>query len=278
MSLSFLFGGKLFMRFRLLLLAVTLSLAASCALADTRYVEVPGGSFRSAIKLADDTRDKRVVAPFRMRERLVTNADFLAFVSGEPRWRRDRVAVLFATPGYLSHWSGPLNPGPDAPADEAVTGVSWFAARAYCASEQARLPQWIEWEYAAAADPKLRDARHDSDRQARLLANLMATFGSPHMTPVHQRPNVYGLHGMHVLTGEWVDDYAAPFANADSRNSGDNSELRLCGGAALAFLDRSDYTLMMRVAALSALKPADSSRSVGFRCVKDMNIDDKGGS
>lgn len=91
------------MRFRLLLLAVTLSLAASCALGDTRYVEIPGGSFRSAIKLTDDTRDKRVVAPFRMRERLVSNAEFLAFVGSEPRWRRDSVAVLFATPGYLSH-------------------------------------------------------------------------------------------------------------------------------------------------------------------------------
>lgn len=213
-----------------------------------------------------------------MRERLVTNAEFLAFVSRDSRWRRDRIAVLFATPGYLTHWSGPLNPCPDASADAPVTGVSWFAARAYCASAQARLPRWIEWEYAAAADARQRDARHDTIRQARLLSDLMATFDSPQMTPVHHRPNVYGLSGMHALTGEWEDDYAALFANADSRNSGDNGVLRLCGGAALAFLDRSDYTLMMRVAALSALKPADSSRGVGFRCVKDMNIDDKVGS
>ena len=263
------------MRPRLLLLAAALSLAATCALADTRYVEVPGGSFRSAMKLSDDAKDRLVVAPFRVREKLVTNAEFLAFVRGESRWRRDRVATLFATPGYLSHWSGPLTLGPDAAPDEPVTGVSWFAARAYCASEQARLPKWIEWEYAAAADEKHRDARNDTVRQARLLANLMATFGSPRMTPVRQHPNVYGLLDMHALTGEWVDDYAALFANTDTRNPGENSELGLCGGAALAFIDRTDYTLMMRVAALSALKPADSSRSVGFRCVKDMNIDNE---
>lgn len=266
------------MRPRLVLLAAALSVAASCALADARYVEVPGGSLRSAIKLADDTNDARVVAPFLMRERLVTNAEFLAFVSAESRWRRDRVAGLFATPGYLSHWAGPLDLGPDAPRDEPVARISWFAARAYCASERARLPQWIEWEYAAAADEKHRDARDDSARQARLLANLMTTFGTPHMTPVRQRPNVYGLYGMHSLTGEWVDDYAALFAQTDTRNPGDNNELRLCGGAALAFIDRTDYTLMMRVAALSALKPADSSRSVGFRCVKDTDTHNKGGS
>lgn len=266
------------MRPRLLLLAAAFSLAASCALADMRYVEVPGGLFRSAIKSTDDTKDRLVVAPFRMRERLVTNAEFLAFVSANSRWRRDRVAALFATPGYLSRWAGPLDPGADAPPDEPVTGVSWFAARTYSASEQARLPQWIEWEYAAAADAKHRDARHDTIQQARLLAKLMASFGSPHMTPVDRRQNVYGLSGMHALTGEWVDNYAALFADADARNPGENSELRLCGGAALAFVDRTDYRLLMRVAALSALKPADSSRSVGFRCVKNRDIDNKGGS
>ncbi|QGZ57118.1 formylglycine-generating enzyme family protein [Paraburkholderia acidiphila] len=276
--MSDLFGGNLFMQPRLRLLATALSLAASCALADTRYVEVPGGAFRSAIKSSGDSNDTLVVAPFRMRERLVTNAEFLAFVGGASRWRRDRVAALFATPGYLSRWAGPLDPGPDAPPDEPVTGVSWFAARAYCASEQARLPKWIEWEYAAAADEQHRDAREDGARQARLLTNLMMTFGAPHMTPVRQRPNVYGLYGMHTLTGEWVDDYAALFADTDTRNPGNNNELRLCGGAALAFIDRTDYTLMMRVAALSALKPADSSHSVGFRCIKDSDTDNKGGS
>jgi formylglycine-generating enzyme required for sulfatase activity len=258
------------MRSRLLLLAVALSLAASCAFADARYVEVPGGAFRSAIKLTDEPGDRVDVAPFRMRANLVTNADFLAFVSREARWRRDRVAALFANSGYLPRWAGPLSLGRNAPPDAPVTGVSWFAARAYCASEQARLAHWTEWEYAAAADAQRRDARADTARQTRLLAHLMDSFGTPSMTPVGDGPNVYGLHSMHALVGEWVDDYAALFADVDTRNPGENSELRLCGGAALGFIDRTDYTLMMRVAALSALTPADSSSSVGFRCVRDI--------
>jgi formylglycine-generating enzyme len=261
------------MRPRLLLLAAALAVSASCAFADARYVEVTAGSFRSALKLTGEPEDRLAVAPFRMRARYVTNADFLAFVSSEARWRRDRIAALFATRGYLSRWAGPLSLGPDAPPDAAVTGVSWFAARAYCASEKARLPHWIEWEYAAAADAQRRDARADTVRQARILSNLMASFSGPPATPVRHGPNVYGLYGMHKLVGEWVDDYAALFADTDARDPGDSNALRLCGGAALAFSDRTDFSLLMRVAALTAMTPADSSSSVGFRCVKDADGD-----
>jgi formylglycine-generating enzyme len=261
------------MRTRLLLLVAALSVSASCAFADARYVDVTGGSFRSAVKLTDDAGARLSVAPFRMRTRFVTNAEFLAFVSNEARWRRDRIAALFATRGYLSRWAGPLSLGPNAPPDAAVTGVSWFAARAYCASEQARLPHWIEWEYAAAADATSRDARADAVRQARILSSLLASFSGPPATPVRQGPNAYGLYSMHRLVGEWVDDYAALFADADGRSQNDGNALRLCGGATLSFSDRTDFTLMMRVAALAAMTPADSSSSVGFRCVKDAGGD-----
>jgi sulfatase modifying factor 1 len=257
------------MRFPFLLLATALSLAASCAFADVRYVDVPGGSFRSAIQLTDKAEDVTVVAPFRMRDRLVTNAEFLAFVRSEPRWRRDQIAAVFATRGYLSRWAGPSSLGPDARPDEPVTKVSWFAARAYCESEHARLPTWIEWEYAAAADAQRRDARGDAAWQARLLADLTASFSAPSATAANSGPNAYGLYGTHALVGEWVEDYAALFVDADARSSGETGLLRLCGGAALAFVDRTEYALIMRVAALAALAPADSSRSVGFRCVKD---------
>lgn len=262
------------MRTRLFLFAAALSMSVSCAFADARYVEVTGGTFRSAVKLTDEAGDRLLVAPFRMRASFVTNAEFLAFVSTEARWRRDRIAALFATRGYLSRWAGPMSLGPNAPPDAAVTGVSWFAARAYCASEQARLPRWIEWEYAAAADATHRDARTDTARQARILSDLLASFSGPSATPVQQNPNVYGLYGMHRLIGEWVDDYAALFAEADARSPGDGNALRLCGGAALSFSDRTDFSLVMRVAALAAMTPADSSSSVGFRCVKDAAGDD----
>lgn len=248
-------------------LTAALALTTSRAFADARYVEVPGGPFRSEISQEDGTGNVNV-APFRMRTRLVTNAEFLAFVQREPQWRRDRIAPLYAGSGYLSQWAGPQTPGTQAGPGQPVTKVSWFAARAFCESEHARLPDWIEWEYASAADAQHRDARVDVVRQARILATVTAGFTTPTVTGAHERPNAYGMYGMHSLVGEWVDDYAALFVNSDARSNDDSQQLRLCGGSALAFSDRGDYALMMRVALLSSLAPTDSS-NVGFRCVKD---------
>jgi len=248
---------------------MVLSLATAGACADGHYVNVPAGAFRSAIALDDSAAGAVVVPSFRMRTKPVTNAEFLAFVRREPDWRRDRLAVVFAGPGYLSHWSGPLSLGPDAGAAQPVTRVSWFAARAYCASEGGRLPNWIEWESVAAADATRRDARRDAARQQHLLAQLTSTFGAAPMTVADRAPNVLGLHDLHALLAEWVGDYAALFVDDDARSPNGAAQLRFCGGTALAFIDRTDYALMMRVAALAALSPADSSTGVGFRCVRD---------
>lgn len=251
------------------LCAWLLALIIVPAWAGGHYVQVPGGSFRSAMLVDGHARRTVAVPAFRMRSELVTRQEFLAFAMRTPRWQRGRVPAVFAAPGYLSDSNNALalDAGHD-PAQPAVW-ISWFAARAYCASEGARLPHWIEWEYAAAADATRRDARADASWLARKLARLTAGFGDASAAPYHEAPDVYGLRDMHVLVAEWVDDYAAMFIGADTRNPGDTSLLRLCGGAAAAFAEHADYALMMRVATLAALKPADSSANVGFRCVKD---------
>ena len=82
----------------------------------------------------------------------VTNGDYVDFVRTHPEWQRGKAPGTLADSHYLQHWAGPLELGPQARADQPVTHVSWFAARAYCDSHQARLPRWIEWEFVAAAD------------------------------------------------------------------------------------------------------------------------------
>ena len=45
---------------------------------------------------------------------------------------------------------------------------------------------------------------------------------------------------------------------------------RFCGAGALSANDRANYAVLMRVAMLSSLEAADSTTSLGFRCVKEM--------
>src|SRR3546814_2867349 len=103
---------------------------AALAAAGNSWVQLPGGSFRWALKY-EDVR-KVEVAPFELQRRPVTNAEFLAFVKAHPQWRRDRVATVLAEPRYLSHWASADRLGDDALPEQPVVQVSWFAASAYC--------------------------------------------------------------------------------------------------------------------------------------------------
>jgi formylglycine-generating enzyme required for sulfatase activity len=154
--------------------------------------------------------------------------------------------------------------------DLPVTRVSWFAASAYCAAQGARLPRWIEWEYVAAADALRRDARNDPAWRERILAWYARPASSALPKAGAQAPNAYGIRDLHGVVWEWVDDHGAMLVDADNRNQGDGARGRFCGAAALAANDRSNYAVLMRVAMLSSLEAADSTTSLGFRCVKEM--------
>lgn len=212
----------------------------------------------------------RIALPgFAMRTEPVTVAEFAAFLARHPQWRRDRILPLYANADYLRGWQTPSVAGAPFDDRQPATQVSWFAARAYCASEHARLPRWYEWEYAAAADATRPDARSDPLRNQRLLSDILrASAESP--KPVGRHPaNVYGISDVGSLVWEWTEDYAAMFPNADARVAGGGPVLALCGGSALAFAAKNQYALMLRVAALTALRPVDASPHVGFRCVRD---------
>ena len=230
---------------------------------DPGYVDLPGGMFRSAIRY-EERGDARRVASFALMERAVSNADFARFVERQPRWRRDRVAALFAGPGYLQHWAGADGPGADVDADAPVVRISWYAADAYCRAHGARLPTFLEWEYAAAADAERRDARDDPGWQARLLDDA-----TPRALDARGGPaNAYGIHGLHGVAWEWVDDFATLMGDSDKRGADDGDKLKYCGATSLAFNDRQHYGVMKRFALLSALQPANTLGNLGFRCAR----------
>ena len=239
------------------------------AAATPDYVPIPGGRFVSALAI-DGTAAWITIQAFAMRTEPATNAEYLAFVSEQPQWQRGQVPSLLAGPEYLSAWQGPLVLGPEALPQQPVTNVSWFAARAFCSHEKARMPSWYEWEYVAAADATRRDARQDAARNQVLLSAIQETTGGRPGVVGQHPANVYGVRDLNRLLWEWTGDYAAMFPNADSRVAGADPVFALCGGSALAFADKTQFALMMRVAALTALKPADDAPRVGFRCVRDL--------
>jgi formylglycine-generating enzyme required for sulfatase activity len=239
-------------------------LAAAGTVIAADYVALPGGTFRSVLPqgASPDRAAAVEIKSFRLRDRPVTRGEFEVFVRTHPEWQRGRVPEVFADARYLISAAAT-----NKDSDQAVTEVSWFAAKAFCESEGARLPTWLEWEYAAAADESRSDARADPRWRRSILSwyERPTTASSP---AVGGAANYYGVRDLHGLIWEWVDDFNALFIAGDSRIQGDPDLLKFCGSGALSVLDRDSYAVLMRIALLSSLGAADTTSSLGFRCAK----------
>lgn len=212
------------------------------------------------------------VAAFALDARPVTNAEFLAFVDADPRWRRDRIRPVHADAHYLSHWPSPtsLGAGLDDRPDQPVTRVSWYAAKAYCRAVGKRLPTELEWELAAAANDTDLDARPDPAFQRQILAwyarparHLLANAGA-------SPKNRWGVHDLHGLVWEWVYDFNNTMVTGDNREKSSPDKQQFCGAGALAASDDADYASFMRYAFRSSLEGPFTARSLGFRCARTL--------
>jgi len=251
-----------------LALAFLAAMAAPCS-NDPGWAQLPGNPAFKSVLAYEDTRDGVRVKPFELLRTPVSNGDFLAFVKANPQWQRGRVAAVFAEPRYLQHWAGALDLG-EATAKQPVVQVSWFAAQAYCESLGARLPTWTEWEYAAAADETREDARRDPAWRERILGWYANPSSRPLADVGSQPADVHGVHDLHGLIWEWVDDAGSLLMSADNREQGGADKLQFCGAGALSAADRENYAVLMRTAMLSALRAQDVTANMGFRCARDI--------
>jgi formylglycine-generating enzyme required for sulfatase activity len=234
--------------------------ACAAAAADNPFVPVAGAEFRSA--LPSGRQDQVAVRGFLLQRHPVTNAEFLAFVSAYREWQRGAAPAILADTGYLGHWSAPLEPGARAAAAQPVTRVSWFAAQAYCAAQQARLPSWYEWELAAAASATQRDARADASWRQQILDWYAHPTGAALAAVEQGAANVYGLYDIHGLVWEWVEDF-------DSLLPADADPERFCGSGAQNLQQKENYAVLMRIALLGSLRAADTGHTIGLRCARD---------
>ena len=120
---------------------------------------------------------------------------------------------------------------------------------------------------AAAADASRRDARSDPAWRERIL-NWYSRPSNAAVARVGGDANFYGVRDLHGLVWEWVDDFGALLVASDSRDQNDPDRLKFCGAGALNLRDRDNYAVLMRVAMLSALKAADTTVNLGFRCAR----------
>ena len=251
---------------------ITMALSLTCGYAGQAhaiaadYVPIPSGVLSSVLSGGSNKNADVRIAEFSLRSEPVTVAEFARFTELHPEWQRNQIPSIFADASYLQQLGNSIQLSTSA--QHAITNVSWFAAQAYCESESARLPTWYEWEYVAAADAHQADAR----KNAAWRAKILGWYSQPSSTAQYNiggELNFYGVRDMHGLIWEWVDDFNALLVSADSRNQGDPEQLQYCGAGAISLQDRENFAILMRVALLSSLNGADTTKNLGFRCAKN---------
>lgn len=251
-------------------LAVLLALLATppvVAGAPDRMVRLPAGQYvpfyaRESTKAVRDGDHRPVPVEALWLDRdPVTNAQFLEFVKRHPQWRRSQIPAVFADGHYLARWASDFSFAAASDGERPVTGVSWFAAQAYCRAQGKSLPTTDQWEYALA----------DGGRDAGVLkAKILAWYATPNardVPPVRTAGvNGYGVAGMVGLVWEWTLDFNSLLSGPDLRNTG--SDERFCGGGSLGARDASDYASFMRYSMRSSLKASYTTNNMGFRCAR----------
>lgn len=243
---------------------IFLAVCCSCqSLPAQRTAPIPAGEY---VPFFDPEKKSVPVNSFELDVYPVTQGQFLSFVRENPEWRRSRVKSVFADPEYLKNWKSDSEvQDKSAP----VTYVSWFAAKAYCESQNERLPTTDEWEYVARASEKSEDGSFESENKEKILN----WYGNPMPDKLPSvgktERNFYGVFDMHGLVWEWVFDFKA-IPKSDGRASGISlpQNLYCAGGVGLA-ADPTNYASFMRFAFRSSLNGTYTVKGLGFRCAKD---------
>ena len=182
----------------------------------------------------------------------------------------------------------PKHAGDRGATDDAVTGVSWNDAVAFCEwlskkeKRTYRLPTEAEWEYACRAGTKTLfhtgDALPAGFHQWPSDIGLRDRFFPEETIPPEYRPkstklslrvaqtpaNAWGIFEMHGNVSEWCADWYGPYEAGEQtdplgRNDGDFRVIR--GGS------HSLQTRLLRSANRTAWLPDTSSEKTGFRVV-----------
>jgi formylglycine-generating enzyme required for sulfatase activity len=212
---------------------------------------IPAGKYHP---LYADGMPALKVSTFSIDREPVTRAQFLSFARRNPTWLEgvDARATSLGRP---------------------MTGVTWNAARAYCAGQGKRLPTTAEWEYVAAADEKRRDATRDPAFLQRLVS-LYTTRPEARVGGAGERfRNVYGVSALHGVVWEWTSDFDGGKSEHEhgtmagmQHEGGGHEHMLSCASAAIGASNAGDYAAFMRYQFRAGLTRTSAQQMLGFRC------------
>ena len=228
-------------------------------------VPIEQGQYLSLFK-QEGTNQEVSVPAFYLDKYQVTNAEYLEFTERFDQWSKANIKPIFADKTYMAHFAendiGEI-------ADQPVVNVSWFAARAYCKAQDKRLPTLDEWEYVARASASDIDGTQSVEYREKILQwySKPATEQRPNVKDTE--PNYWGVHGMHGVVWELVNDFNTALVTGESRGDSTLDNQLFCGAGSASSVDPSDYAAFMRFALRSSYSSNYTLNSLGFRCAKD---------
>ncbi len=199
----------------------------------------------------------------------VTNQQYLDFVKTHSKWRKSKVLRLFADKVYLTKWQNDTTLGSNMKLKSAVTNVSWYAAKDYCACQGKRLPSIDEWEYAAMASETKPNAQTDSIFNSKIIESY--ELPKTYKNEIGKKfKNYWGIYDLHGLVWEWTSDFNSVLISGESRQDVDTEKDLFCGSAAINASNLMDYAAFMRYAFRGAIKANYNIQTLGFRCAKSI--------
>ena len=228
--------------------------------------KIQGGSF---VPLYGSDTNGISVNAFMLDVYPVTNDQFLEFVKKYPKWKKSKALSIFADKNYLRKWESDTDIGIELKQKSAVTNVSWYAAKDYCACQGKRLATTDEWEYAAMASEKKPNAQADSVFNQQIIESyeLPKTYKNE---VGNGFKNYWGIYDLHGLVWEWTSDFNSILISGESRQDVDTERDLFCGSAAINASNLMDYAAFMRYAFRGSIKANYGIQTLGFRCAKNI--------
>ena len=233
---------------------------------NTEMKEITRGAF---VPLYGSDSNGVFVKDFLLDVYPVTNQQYLAFVKEYPKWRKSKVLRLFADGNYLRKWANDTLLGSEINPKSAITNVSWYAAKDYCACQGKRLPNMDEWEYAAMASETMKNAQADSIFNQQIIEGYEIPKTYKNQVGSTYK-NYWGIWDMHGLVWEWTSDFNSVLISGESRQDVDTERNLFCGSASINASNLMDYAAFMRYAFRGSIKANYGIQTLGFRCAKSI--------